>query len=1489
MRVLNNANALKALNQLRKNDKKRTKSLKKLSSGKRIETAADDAAGMAISQKMRAEIDGLQQAQENIQNGTSLLQTAEGAMDSIQDILHRMKELTIQGANDTLSEQDKESVQTELEELRSKAGRIANETKFNGMPLIDGTFSQKEEKVAGESDHNLNVLDDGTTVTRQVEIGDFMVDFNFTKLSEEKVKIDVKHDDKLLATKTITQDPIKWEKNLGGSSYDNAQDITNTSDGGYVVLGRTESTDEDLKNEKSNSDSDMWAVKLDKDKNIKWQTTLGGSDFDEGSTVQETNSGDLIISGTKTSTDGDKDISVAKLSADGDVKSDWPKPFGGGKDKGKSVYPTQDGGYILAGDSDSTDKDDDMLLMKLDQNGEFQWEKYLDHGDLFDEVNDIKQTDDNGYIVAGSNNNSGTAGMYKLDSNGEQEWHKNYSGDSVESVQELSGGGYVFAGREGSGSGSDMMIAKTEADGDQVWKKSLDNLGNFDEGVSIEVTDNDEYIVSGTTTSNNEDTDIAAVKLKEDGTKRWDTFNQGFGGNGDEGTEVTVTSDNGYLVTNPDDNSKDNSAIKFNARGAFQWETTIGGSDDQINNLKETSNGYLATGKSTDTGKRWTAKLDPDGQVTTKKDITDSGDVEKITDVQKLSSGGYALSGRKDESGNKEGWVAKLDSNLDTTNTSTFGGSSFDQINSIQETSNGYLVAGESKSSDGDLSNNYGSSDVWAAGLQDDLSLDWQKNFGGSEHDAANSIKQTSDGGYLIAGETESDDHDLDSKKADTDRDGWVIKLNGDKSIDWQKNLGGAIEDRFTDISVDEANDEYIIAGTRESIYDNDKEAWAAKFAEDGTEKWNKTFSDKNFNQGIDLKKTTDGYILSGVDDEDNKVMIKLDAAGNKSWENGLDNKDDSASSIRQTSDGGYIVAGSKTSNFGDQDGTIIKLDADGNKEWEQLVGDKYSQEEISNLEIEEDNSGDYIISGTKNDQLWAAKLNSDGTEKWSQTYDGFEASDIKEDNNGNYIISGTKTSADGDEDMTILNVDSVDGSKNWQHDFGGGDDWVGNVQETSDGGYILSGTKTSNDGDKDALVLKLDSSGDISWEQKIKENKLDEEGVSVTESDEDGYILSATKETVDGDTDVWIRKLNDNGSKDWEKNFGGDNDETAGNIQQTDDGGYIVSGTQVTDAGDKDVYAIKLNETGTKEWDTSTIGIGGSGDEEANHIQQTMDGGYIIAGQSDSTDIPNNSNQGGDDLLLAKIDKDGNLEWQDLLGGSGNDKANSVEEISEGNYMISGGTTSSDGDVDSNYGSSDMWMVNYSKGRSEVSLNPTEEASKRAKYGHGTSWLDLDEVNIDFNWKDFNVEEIDAQGKQRTEANFVVQDDAKADESNHLWAEIDNLTSEELGLDDLPKVTSASEEEIQKSLEIINEANQKVSTARAKIGSYQNRLDHTSQNVANYRTNLSESNSRIKDADMANQMMELTKRRVLAQTGQAMLAQINKMSSNIMNLVSQF
>lgn len=113
-------------------------SLTKLSSGLRINKAADDAAGLAISQKMQAQINGLNQAQSNAQDGISLLQTAEGGLNETQNILQRMRELAVEGANDTLDSSDRNAISTEMSALSDEIAKIAGQTKFNGKVLLNG-------------------------------------------------------------------------------------------------------------------------------------------------------------------------------------------------------------------------------------------------------------------------------------------------------------------------------------------------------------------------------------------------------------------------------------------------------------------------------------------------------------------------------------------------------------------------------------------------------------------------------------------------------------------------------------------------------------------------------------------------------------------------------------------------------------------------------------------------------------------------------------------------------------------------------------------------------------------------------------------------------------------------------------------------------------------------------------------------------------------------------------------------------------------------------------------------------------------------------------------------------------------------------------------------------------------------------------------------------------------------------------------------------
>jgi len=141
MRINTNVAALNSYNQLNNTNNSMQKSLERLSSGKRINRASDDAAGLAISEKMKAQINGLSQAQRNAQDGISMIQTAEGALKETHAILQRMRELSVQAANDSNTDADRTEIQAEVDELTKEVTRIANTTEFNTKNLLDGTLT----------------------------------------------------------------------------------------------------------------------------------------------------------------------------------------------------------------------------------------------------------------------------------------------------------------------------------------------------------------------------------------------------------------------------------------------------------------------------------------------------------------------------------------------------------------------------------------------------------------------------------------------------------------------------------------------------------------------------------------------------------------------------------------------------------------------------------------------------------------------------------------------------------------------------------------------------------------------------------------------------------------------------------------------------------------------------------------------------------------------------------------------------------------------------------------------------------------------------------------------------------------------------------------------------------------------------------------------------------------------------------------------------
>ncbi|ARU60428.1 flagellin [Tumebacillus avium] len=157
MRIQNNLSALFAQNKLQANNNNLSKSLEKLSSGYRINRAGDDAAGLAISEKMRGQISGLNMGVKNSQDGVSLIQTAEGALNESHSILQRMRELAVQSVNDTNTTGDRSKIKDELQQLKSELDRIADTTQFNGQKLLDGSFSAKTFQIGANAGQTMSL------------------------------------------------------------------------------------------------------------------------------------------------------------------------------------------------------------------------------------------------------------------------------------------------------------------------------------------------------------------------------------------------------------------------------------------------------------------------------------------------------------------------------------------------------------------------------------------------------------------------------------------------------------------------------------------------------------------------------------------------------------------------------------------------------------------------------------------------------------------------------------------------------------------------------------------------------------------------------------------------------------------------------------------------------------------------------------------------------------------------------------------------------------------------------------------------------------------------------------------------------------------------------------------------------------------------------------------------------------------------------------
>ena len=344
--------------------------------------------------------------------------------------------------------------------------------------------------------------------------------------------------------------------------------------------------------------------------------------------------------------------------------------------------------------------------------------------------------------------------------------------------------------------------------------------------------------------------------------------------------------------------------------------------------------------------------------------------------------------------------------------------------------------------------------------------ITWRKSFGEGFLGVLNSVQQTSDGGYILAGDTS-----FDSRASNFDA--WLVKTDADGNVLWDKTFGGPEES--------------------------------------------------------ETQKTAD-----------------------------------SASTAQQTSDGGYIIIGNTWTINANGVAWLIKTDSNGNKLWDKVVEGPGSDHSSSGSSSLQTSDGGYIIAGTTaggaKQGLWLAKTDSNGNKLWDKTIPGVAGSTIEQTNDGGYMIYGTYNYLKTDAQGNVL----------WNRSLRLPAGYYGNfIQQTSDGGYIIAGQKKfsiqhlssgywEEESHSNATLVKTDANGNIEWNKEFDAANA----IEVRQTSDGGYVVVGLSSNDDTTTPVWVIKTDSAGNKEWGRTFGSSDEDKPRSIQQTNDGGYVIVGT---------------------------------------------------------------------------------------------------------------------------------------------------------------------------------------------------------------------------------------------------------------------------------------------------------------------------------------
>ena len=341
-----------------------------------------------------------------------------------------------------------------------------------------------------------------------------------------------------------------WTQVVGGSGTEWGYSVQQTIDGGYIIAGWTDSYGAGGK--------DIYLVKLDSTGDVEWTQTYGGSEDDEGFDVQQTTDGGYIIAGGTESFGVDSmDCYLIRTDNRGDTL--WTRTYGGvGEDFARSVQLTGDGGYILAGrtSSYSAGWQREMYIIKVNSSGESLWVNAYSFSWRSYGASSIRQTTDSGYIIAGGyyfwiSAPISAMVLVKVDSLGSVLWYRYYRETNdgwASDVQLCEDRGYIVAGHNGSYSSgtTGAYLVRTDTFGDTLWTR-IYGEGNYSHAFSVDLTADGGYILAGQTNVGTQNDDMFLIRVDSNGDTLW---TRTFGSEEDEwGLSVCKTQDEGYILT----------------------------------------------------------------------------------------------------------------------------------------------------------------------------------------------------------------------------------------------------------------------------------------------------------------------------------------------------------------------------------------------------------------------------------------------------------------------------------------------------------------------------------------------------------------------------------------------------------------------------------------------------------------------------------------------------------------------------------------------------------------------------------------------------------------------------------------------------------------------------------------------------------------------------------------------------------------------------